>query len=108
MPPAPRSESIRYGPRLVPGESDIPSGLAPATGFPRAPRRRRRFLRQPVDRMLGELLHRFGHCAFELGIVAGDDVLGPVLHVDIGWGAHVLDRPVAISSEESAARRDHR
>src|SRR6266581_7559672 len=46
--------------------------------------------------------------ALELRIVAGDDLLRPVLYIYVRRDAFVLDRPFTIAIEEAAARCDHR
>src|SRR5262245_25504310 len=79
-----------------------------AHALPLAVGRRRRLLHQALDRLLLQQPHAFLHRLLELRVVAGDDVLRPVLDVDVGRDALVLDRPLAVAIEEAAARRDHR
>src|SRR5690242_20217589 len=58
--------------------------------------------------MFFQQAHRFLNGAFELWIFAGYNFLGPVLDVNVGCDAFVLDRPSSLTREEPAARRDHR
>src|SRR4051812_46230323 len=52
--------------------------------------------------------HRLGDRALELRVAAGGDVLRPVLDVDVGRHALVLDGELPLAVEEAEARRDHR
>src|SRR5690349_1834172 len=58
--------------------------------------------------MLLQQPHRLLHGALELWIAPADDVLRPVLHVDIRCDALVLNGPPPIAREETTPRRDHR
>src|SRR5262245_27010471 len=51
--------------------------------------------------ILPELLHADLHRLLELRVVAGDHVLRPVLDVDVGRDAFVLDRPAPRRVEET-------
>src|SRR6266567_3948165 len=75
---------------------------------PHAPRWRWRFFGRAIDGMLLEHAHAFCDRAFELRIATGDDVLGPVLDVDVGRHAFIFHRPLSIAREEAAARSDRR
>src|ERR1041385_7195333 len=52
--------------------------------------------------------HRFCNRAFELRIMSGDDIFGPILDIDVRRDTFVLDRPLAIMTKEAAAWSDGR
>src|SRR6266536_5252506 len=52
--------------------------------------------------------HCFRDGAFELWIMTGNNILGPVLDVDVWCDAFVLHRPLPITCKEASARCDHR
>src|SRR5437868_2069801 len=72
-----------------------------------APKRLRRFLRSTINRTLFQHAHRFLYGALELWISTSDHILRPVLDVDVRRNPFVLHRPLSVTCEETAARRDH-
>src|SRR5438046_230267 len=73
-----------------------------------APGRRWRFLGRSIDRMLFHHAHCFLHRAFELRIMAGDNLLRPILDIYVGGDTFILDSPTVVACKETAARRDRR
>src|SRR3989442_6193763 len=67
---------------------------------------RRWFLRGSIDGMFFHHAHPLLHRAFELWIVAGDNVLRPVLDIHVGRDAFILHGPTIVARQENAARRD--
>src|SRR5205085_1670953 len=65
-------------------------------------------IQQRVLRVLAELFQPLLHRALELRVVPGDDLLRPVLALDVGRHALVLDREPPLAREEAEARGDHR
>src|SRR6267142_2503686 len=65
-------------------------------------------LRCSINGTLSQLSHRFCHCSFKLWIAALYYILRPVLDIDVGRDAFVLNRPVTVARKEPAAGCDHR
>src|SRR5215213_3913755 len=65
-------------------------------------------LRRAIGRTLFQQAHRLLYRAVELRVSARDNVLGPVLDIDVRRDAFVLHRPLPLACEEPAARSDHR
>lgn len=86
------------------------ASMVPKTGSvlrTHAPRGWRRFLRSPINGMFLQHAHGFGYRTLELRIATGYYVFGPVLDIDVGRDAFILDCPVSVARKESAARCDH-
>src|SRR6478672_642648 len=75
---------------------------------PLSPCWRSRFLRHSIDRPLLQQGHCLLHGAFELRIASGNNVLGPVLHIDVRSDTFVFYRPLTVAAEEATTGCDHR
>ena len=53
--------------------------------------------------MLLQHPHRLLHRAFELWILSGNHVFGPILNINVGRNTFILDRPPALAREEPAS-----
>src|SRR5580692_6508830 len=69
------SRSLGAGRHESPRHEDLLLALSPSG--------RRRFASQPGDWLLFQYAQGLLHGALQLSVVAGDSVLGPVLHVDV-------------------------
>src|SRR5947209_6521020 len=58
--------------------------------------------------MLFQQAHRFCDGSLELWIVSGDYVFGPILDVDVGSDAFILNGPPIVAREEPSARGNRR
>jgi hypothetical protein len=86
----------------LPAPASCPCLLSLARSFP--PRRWRWFFRRTIDWMLLQQSHPFLNRAFELWISTSNYILGPVLDIDVGRDAFVLNCPMSIACEEASAR----
>src|SRR5438093_12073372 len=76
--------------------------------WPYAPGWWRRLFTGAIDRVFFQHAHAFLDRSFELRIVPGDYVFGPILNIDVRRNAFVFNCPTIDAREETAARGDCR